>query len=94
VAATAPEGRLTMKGERAARYELTGLQRTYLETRRARIDPQLDGPAHDMAADLDPDGMVRFRPATVNEVLDRLISQWVWQSVVDDAVDGAMGEIT
>ena len=67
-------------------YPLTGLQRTYLETRRARIDPVLDGPAYDMAADLDPDGTVRFRAATVNEVLDRIVAQWVWRQVVDDAV--------
>lgn len=70
-------------------YLLTGLQRTYLETRRASIDPVLDGPAHDMAADLDPDGVVRFRPATVNEVLDRIVAKWVFESF--DAV-GEVGE--
>ena len=78
----------------ANEYPLTGLQQVYLEKRRERIDPKMDGPAHDVAADLTPDGEVKFRPATVDEVLDRLIAKWVWSQVVDDAVDGAMGEIT
>jgi hypothetical protein len=74
-------------------YTLTELQRLFLEKRRDRITSE-DGPAHDTAADLDEDGMVRFRAATLDEVLDRIVAKWVWEQVVDDAVDGAMGEIT
>lgn len=68
-----------MKGEPAARYTLTGLQKTWLETVRSRMTPA-DGPAYDMAADLTDDGEVRFRPATLDDQLDQLIVRWVWEN--------------
>ena len=66
-------------------YTLTGLQRTYLETVRARISKD-DGPAHELAGDLDPDGMIRFRPATMGDQLDRLIAKWIWEQTVEGEV--------
>lgn len=39
-----------------------------------------DKPAYDMAADVDPDGVVRFRRATLSEVLDRMVARWIWES--------------
>lgn len=64
-------------------YHLTGLQRTYLEQVRARITRD-DGPAHDMAGDLDHDGMIRFRPASLEDQLDRLIAKWIWDQTVGE----------
>ena len=66
-------------------YTLTGLQRTYLESVRERISPD-DGPAHELAGDLDADGMIRFRPATMGDQLDRLIAQWLWEQTVEGEV--------
>ena len=65
-------------------YQLTGLQRTYLESRRTRITAE-DGPAYDIAADLEPDGLVRFRPATLTDQLDRIIAAWLFDQALDDA---------
>jgi hypothetical protein len=63
-------------------YHLTGLQRVYLEKRRERIDPVLDGPAYEMGADLQDDGTVTFRPATVQEQIDRLTAEDVWSRLI------------
>ena len=65
--------------DRAARYSLTGLQRTYLETVRDRMTDE-DGPASDLAADLTEDGEVKFRPATLADQLDQVVVKWVWEN--------------
>ena len=68
-------------------YELTGLQRTYLDTVRERVSKE-DGPAHDLAADLTPEGEVKFRPATLSDQLDRIVATWLLAQA-----DEAAGEV-
>jgi hypothetical protein len=65
--------------ERAARYALTGLQRTYLETVRDRITDD-DRPSADLAAELTEDGEVKFRPATLSDQLDQVVVRWIWEN--------------
>ena len=64
-----------MAGERAARWSLTGLQRTYLETLREREgDTEA---AHDLAADLTEHGEVKFRPAGWTDQVAQILARSV-----------------
>jgi hypothetical protein len=67
---------------------LTGIEKTRLESVRARLSAD-DGAAYDMAVDLDPDGVVRFRPATLSDQLDRIVAKWIWSQAIGDVEDVA-----
>lgn len=67
---------------------LTGVEKSRLDSVRNRLSAD-DGAAYDMAADLDPDGMVRFRQATLTDQLDRIVAKWVWDQAVGDVEDVA-----
>jgi hypothetical protein len=69
-----------MKGERAARYELTGLQRTYLETVRERMTDEDRRDDTDFAVSLDDEGVARLRPASLGDQLDQLIARWLYDA--------------
>lgn len=68
--------------QRQDRYELTGLQRTYLETVKARITDE-DRQAADVAA-VDGDGLVYWKQASVDEQLMYLIARWIWDEAVGE----------
>ena len=73
----------------ANEYPLTGLEKTGIEAIcEGRHDPKLDGPAYDVAADMDEDGLVTFRPATPWEQVERIYAEYLWSQI-----DGAVGEI-
>ena len=67
--------------DRAARYSLTGLQRTYLETVRDRITDDDRAPA--LVAGVDADGMVYWRPEPLREQLAYLVAKWIWDETVE-----------
>jgi hypothetical protein len=65
------------------RYELTGLQRTYLETLRDKIDPLLDGPPEPVPA-LGPDGMIYGERPSMNDQLMYMIASWIWKEATGE----------
>lgn len=69
------------------RPEANLVARAYRQT--YRNPPADDGAAYDMAVDLDPDGVVRFRPATLSDQLDRIVAKWVWSQAIGDVEDVA-----
>lgn len=68
--------------KRQGEYELTGLQRTYLETVRDRMTD--DDRASEPIADVDPDGMIFWRPARLNEQLAYMVAKWIWEDAVGE----------
>lgn len=65
----------------AARYELTGLQKTWLEHVRDRITD--DDRASERVAAVDPDGMVYWKVAPLNEQLAYMVAKWIWDESVE-----------
>lgn len=68
---------------------LTGIERTELEKLRERMTDEDRPDPYDFASELDADGMVKFRPATVSDHLDWVISRWLFS----DGPERAIGEV-
>ena len=68
-------------------YFLTGLQRTYLETVRDRMTDEDRPDPHDFRGELDPDGMIHFRPATLSDHLEWAAARWVWEQQFENRGD-------
>ena len=66
--------------------DLTGIERTRLESVRDRVTVE-DFPDHrDFAVSLDDEGCARLRPATLSDQLDQLVATWL-------ADAGFLGEV-
>ena len=76
-----------MNGERAARYELTGLQRTHLEWVRERMTAEDRPDPHDFRGEVDAEGMIHFRPATLSDHLEWAVARWVWHEQLESRGD-------
>ena len=74
-----------MSDHPAARYTLTGLQRTYLEALRDRITPADTEPA--LMGELDEHGVVRLVPPRWTEQVARMIAQDIWDTQVEPKGD-------
>jgi hypothetical protein len=59
------------------RPERNLVARAYRQT--YRNPPADDGAAYDITVDLDEDGEVHFRPATMADQLDRIVVKWIWE---------------
>ena len=69
---------------------LSGRERTYLESLRDTLPIGLaNREERPIAADLDPDGIVRFRPATLADQLDRIVAYWLFEQGYGDSEEVA-----
>ena len=71
--------------EQAARYQLTGLQKTHLEWVRENITPADTEPA--LMGELDEHGVVRLVPPRWTEQVARMIAEDIWDTQVEPKGD-------
>lgn len=64
-------------------YELTGLQRTYLERIRDRMTDEDRLDRYDVRGEVDGEGMIHFRPATLNDHLEWAAARWMWEEQIE-----------
>jgi hypothetical protein len=62
------------------KYELTGLQKVYLDTVRERMTDEDRAP--ELVTAVDEDGMIYLEPAPLKDQLAYFVAKWIWDESV------------